>query len=79
MSEEARPAYYYNFTDSGNFDPVCYIVLPAAATDVQVIGDVIIFEIPFSFADSLLNSPFLILIALIVVNIAFFLYRKVKK
>lgn len=79
LNEETRPTYYYNFTNSGTFDPVCYFVLPAAATDVQAVGDVIIFEIPLSFGDSLLNSPFLILIVLIVSNMAFFLYRKVKK
>ena len=79
LNGKTHPAYYYNFTDSGTFDPVCYFVLPVAATNVEVIGDVLIFELPLSFGDSLLNSPFLILGALIVVNIIFFVYRKVKK
>lgn len=74
LNAKTHPAYYYNFTDSK-----CYFILPAAATNVQVVGDVITFELPLSFGDSLLNSPFLILGALIVVVIAFSLYRKVRK
>ncbi len=74
LNAKTHPAYYYNFTDSK-----CYFILPAAATNVQVVGDLITFELPLSFGDSLLNSPFLILGALIVINIGFFLYRKVRK
>jgi len=79
LNAKTHPAYYYNFTDSNTIDPACYFILPAAATNVQVTGDILTFELPLSFGDSLLNSPFLILGALIVVNIAFFLYRRVKK
>jgi len=74
-----RPTYYYNYTGSSSFDPSCYFILPAAATNVQAVEDTIIFDLPMPFEDSLLNSPFLILGALIVVIIAFSLYRKVKK
>ncbi|MDH5664024.1 MAG: hypothetical protein OEY90_06125 [Candidatus Bathyarchaeota archaeon] len=79
LNAKTHPAYYHNFTDSNTIDPACYFILPAAATNVQVTGDILTFELPLSFGDSLLNSPFLILGALIVVNIAFFLYRRVKK
>ena len=79
LNSKTHPAYYYNFTDSNTFDPACYFILPTAATNVQVAGDILTFELPLSFGDSLLNSPFLILGALIVVNIAFFVYRKVRK
>ena len=79
LNAKTHPAYYYNFTDSNTIDPACYFILPAAATNVQVTGDILTFELPLSFGDSLLNSPFLILGALIVVNIALFLYRRVKK
>ena len=79
LNAKTHPAYYYNFTDSNTIDPACYFILPAAATNVQVTGDILTFELPLSFADSLLNSPFLILGALIVVNIAFFAYRRIKK
>jgi len=78
LSGKTHPAYYYNFTDS-SIDPVCYFILPAAATDVQATGDIITFQCPASFEDSLLNSPFLILGALIVIIIAFSLYRKIRK
>jgi len=79
LNAKTHPAYYHNFTDSNTIDPACYFILPAAATNVQVAEDILTFELPLSFGDSLLNSPFLILGALIVVNIAFFLYRRVKK
>ena len=79
LNAETNPAYYYDFTDINTFDPTCYFVLPAEATNVQVSGDAITFELPLSFADSLLNSPFLILGALIVINIASFAYRRIKK
>ena len=79
LNAKTHPAYYHNFTYSNTIDPACYFILPAAATNVQVAGDILTFELPLSFGDSLLNSPFLILGALIVVNIAFFLYRRVKK
>ena len=78
LNGKMHPAYYRNFTDSNTFAE-CYFILPAAATNVQVTGDIITFERPLSFEDSLLNSPFLILGALIVVIIAFSLYRKVRK
>jgi len=74
-----RPTYYYNYTGPSPFDPSCYFILPAAATNVQAVEDTIIFDLPMPFEDSLLNSPFLILGTLIVVVIAFSLYRKVRK
>ena len=79
LDAKTYPAYYNNFTNSNTFDPTCYFILPAEATNVVAAGDAISFELPLSFADSLLNSPFLILGALIVVNIAFFAYRRIKK
>jgi hypothetical protein len=79
LNGKVHPAYYYNFTGQSPFDALCYFVLPADATNVRAAGDTIIFELPATFEDSLLNSPFLILGALIVVVIAFSLYRKVRK
>ncbi|KPV65485.1 MAG: hypothetical protein AOA65_0089 [Candidatus Bathyarchaeota archaeon BA1] len=72
-------AYYYNYTGPSPFDPLCYFILPTTATSVRAIGDTVIFEIPPSLEDVLLNSPFLIISALIIVNIAVFLYREVRK
>ena len=79
LNDKTHPAYYYNFTESNTFNPLFYFVLPATAINVHAVGDTIIFELPPSFEDSLLNSPFLILGALIVVIIAFSLYRKIRK
>lgn len=79
LKAKTHPAYYHNFTDSNTFDPLCYFILPATAINPHAVEDTIIFELPPSFEDSLLNSPFLILGALIVVIIIFSLYRKVRK
>ena len=79
INAKTHPTYCYNSTDSSTIDAVCYFILPASATNVQVAGDLLTFELPLPFADSLLNSPFLILVALIALNIAFFAYRKIRK
>jgi hypothetical protein len=79
LNGKVHPAYYHNFTGSTLLDPLCYFILPAEATNVRAVEDTIIFELPPSFEDSMLNSPFLILGALIVVITAFSLYRKVRK
>jgi hypothetical protein len=54
-------------------------VLPKKAYDIQTQDDTIIFKVPLAFEDSLLNSPFLILGAIIAVNIIVLAYRRVKK
>lgn len=74
-----HPAYFYNYTGPSPFDPLWYFILPTNATNVRAVEDAIIFEAPASLEDTLLNSPFLILGALIVVNIAAFVYRRVRK
>lgn len=79
LNGKVHSAYYYNFTGSTLLDPLCYFILPADATNVRAVGDTIIFELSPSFEDSMLNSPFLILGAIIVVIVASSLYRKVRK
>ncbi len=81
VNAKTHPAYYYKSTNSSAIDPKCYFILPATATGVQATEDILIFQLPhtLSFGDSLLGSPFLILGALLVMNIVFFLYRRVKK
>lgn len=54
-------------------------ILPENAVEVQAEGDTIIFKIPPAFEDRLLNSPFLILGAIIIANIIFVAYRKARK
>ncbi len=79
VDSKIHPAYRYNSTDSSTLDAICYFILPASATNIQIAGALLTFELPLSFADSLLNSPFLILVALIALNIAFFAYGKIRK
>lgn len=73
--------YYYNHTSSIKFDPICYFTLPSRAINPHVAedGDTLIFELPLSLGESLLNSPFLILVALIMVNVVAVLYRKIRR
>lgn len=81
VNAKTHPAFYYYSTNSSTIDPKCYFILPATATGVQATEDLLIFQLPhtLSFGDSLLGSPFSILGALLIMNIAFFLYRRVKK
>jgi len=53
--------------------------LPERAFDIQAEEDTIIFKIPTTFEDTILNSPFLILGAIIIANIIFAAYRKARK
>jgi len=80
FEDEATPAYYYyNYTGSIGFDPICYFGLPSSATNPHVAEDMdtIVFELPLALGESLLSSPFVILVALIVVNVVAVLYRKI--
>jgi hypothetical protein len=54
-------------------------VLPENAYGIQTEDDIIIFKVALAFEDSLLNSPFLILGAVIAVNIIVLVYRRVRK
>ena len=79
FDDETYPTYYYNYTGAIPLDPVCYFLLPREATEVHVEGETIVFELPPSLGDSLLNSPFLILGAIIVAITVAALYRSVRK
>jgi len=79
FENKTHPAYYYNYAGPSPFEPRCYFILPTTATNVRAVKDTIVFEVPPSLEDLLLNSPFWIVGALIVANIALFLYRRVRK
>jgi hypothetical protein len=80
LNGKEHPAYFCNFTTAqSDFDPLFYFVLPAGAINVQANGDTIIFEFPPDLGDILLNSPFPIVGALIIITIAIVLYRKVRR
>jgi hypothetical protein len=76
--DEGRTCFVYSSNDT---DLSFSFKLPPSAKNVQIAGnkETIIFEIPLSTGDNLLNSPFLILIAVIIGNIIAFLCRKTKK
>ena len=76
---DSEKAYHYEYTGSDSFTPSCKFVLPTTATNVQALGDTIFFETPPLLEDVLLNSPFLILGALIIVIIVAFIYRRIRK
>jgi len=82
FENETTPARYYcNDTSSIEFDPICYFTLPSRAINPHIAEDrdTIVFELPLPLGESLLNSPFLILVALIIVNAVAVLYRKIRK
>jgi len=82
FENKTTPARYYcNDTSSIEFDPICYFTLPSRAINPHIAEDMdtIVFELPLPLGESLLNSPFLILVALIIVNAVAVLYRKIRK
>ena len=82
FENKTTPAhYYYNHTSSIEFDPICYFILPSRANNPHIAEDMdtIVFELLLPLGESLLSSPFLILIALIIVNVVAVLYRKIRK
>jgi len=82
FENKTTPARYYcNNTSSIKSDPICYFTLPSRAINPHVAEDMdtIVFELPLPVGESLLNSPFLILVALIILNVVAVLYRKVRR
>jgi len=82
FENKTTPARYYcNDISSIEFDPTCYFTLPSRAINPHIAEDMdtIVFELPLPLGESLLNSPFLILVALIIVNVVAVLYRKVRR
>ncbi|MFQ6065546.1 MAG: hypothetical protein ACE5L6_08730 [Candidatus Bathyarchaeia archaeon] len=74
------PTYYYNYTGTVPFDPTCYFILPKDATEVHVEEmETIVFELPPSLGESLVNSPFLILGGILVAIIVASVYRTARK
>lgn len=76
---DSKKTYYYEYTQLESFTPSCKFVLPATAINIQATGNAIFFETPPLLEDVLLNSPFLILGALIIVIVIAFIYRRIRK
>ena len=66
-------------TETDSIEMLFRFILPEKAFDVQAEEDTIIFKVPLVFEDTLLNSPFLILGAVIIANIIVVVYRKARK
>lgn len=80
FENETYPTYFHNYTGTVPFDPTCCFILPMKATEVHVEEmETIVFELPPSLEESLLNSPFLIFGAIIVAIIVASLYRSTRK
>ena len=79
LNDKKHPAYYHNSTIQSQIDPSFHFILPENARDFHAVQDTIIFEVPLSFEESLLNSPFLILAVLVVVDAIVLLYRRIRK
>jgi len=76
---DTEKAYYFEYMVLDSFTPSCKFVLPTTATNIHATGDTIFFETQPLLEDVLLNSPFLILGALITVIIIAFIYRRIRK
>lgn len=76
---DSEKTYYHEDARSDSLDLSCKFVLPPTATNIHATIDSIIFETPPLPEDILLNSPFLILGALIIVIMATFLYQRIRK
>ena len=61
------------------FEMLFQFLLPEGAVDVHLDNDVIVFNVPLAFEDTLLNSPFLILGAIVIAIMIFVAYRKARK
>ena len=70
--------FFQESTQTDAPDILFYIILPASASAVQAEADTIFYEVEPYLEDQLLSSPFLILLALIVVLIVILIYRKAR-
>lgn len=76
---ESEKTYSYETAEPDSINSTCKFVLPPTATNVRAVENTIIFEVPPLLEDILLNSPFLILGALVIVILVAFLYRRIRK
>jgi len=74
-----QTTYFIESPGTGFFNVVSFkITLPSTAINVQANGDTVTYEFPPNFADTFLNSPFLILAVLIILVIVALIYRRVR-
>jgi len=70
--------FRYSHPKPGPFGFSCRLILPAGATHVRAVKDIITFEGSPSIEDAILGSPLIILFALIILNVLVLAYRWVK-
>jgi len=73
-----QTAYIYPSEENDILEISFQFALPEEATQVQVEGDTITYEVPPYFEDVFLNSPFLILTVLLIIVVIVLIYRKLK-
>jgi hypothetical protein len=71
-------SFIFQNEENGFFDISFELILPKTATQVQAIGDIIIYDTPARFEELIINSPFIILLGLIIITIIVVIYRKIK-
>jgi hypothetical protein len=71
--------YYYSTVEAAPFDASCYFVLPLEAQNIKAVGNSLVFEMPPITEDKLLDSPIIILGAVIIANIILIVYRKIRR
>lgn len=69
-------SFNYENKETGTLDVTFSLTLPTSASDVQVQGDTIYYNMPPRIEDQLLNSPFMILGAIAVTLAIALIYRK---
>ena len=79
LSGKQHPAYNYTSTTPSQIEPSFYFILPEKATNVHAIRDTIIFDTPYSLEEALLNSPFLILFAVIIIVIVAAIFHRIRR
>lgn len=78
-SGNIHPAYIYETPEIESLGKLSFtLILPSAATSVQVKGDIVTFDVPSGFDDIFLGSPFLILAVLVIVVAVALVYRRLK-
>ncbi|RLI08944.1 hypothetical protein DRO32_01540, partial [Candidatus Bathyarchaeota archaeon] len=71
-----REALFLNSTTEDELDPVWYFVLPKGARLVRASGDKFTFELPATFMDKFLASPFWPFLAVVAAILVAISYRK---
>jgi len=79
LSEWQQINHGFEKSVKDDFEMSFQFVLPEKSYDIKTEEDTIIFKVPITFEDTLLNSPFLILGAILIANIIVLVYRKVRK